>query len=187
MVLQYNTESSPSTAIDINEPFFKQVVFCLFLSFSSDLIDDGILIHIYPVSLILKPIKLFIIGILYELINCFFSALIIIILLLKDKDFAYSSTICMERNLTNTNLHLVQHREVTIMYPNDGHWPIFPIPQLRPSLQLSHLVLHLHVNCRWIHALEDKDKIPSVNIRVTELILKGPKRVHSAFVVSLIT
>ena len=145
MVLQYNTESSPSTAIDINEPFFKQVVFCFFLSFSSDLIDDGILIHIYPVSLILKPIKLFIIDILYELINCFFSALIIIILLLKDKDFAYSSTIYIERNLTNTNLHLVQHREVTIMHPNDGHWPIFPISQLRSSLQLSHLVLHLHL------------------------------------------
>ena len=79
----------------------------MFLSFSSDLIDDGILIHIYPVSLTLKPIKLFIIGILYELINCFFSALIIIILLLKDKYFAYFSTICVERNLTNTNLHLV--------------------------------------------------------------------------------
>ena len=54
-------KSSPSTAIDINEPFFKKVVFCFFLSFSSDVIDDGSLIHIYPVSLILKPIKLFIV------------------------------------------------------------------------------------------------------------------------------
>ena len=62
----YNTtmKSSPSTAIDINEPFFKLVVFCFFLSFSSDLIDDGSLIHIYSNFLIVKPIKLFITGIL---------------------------------------------------------------------------------------------------------------------------
>ena len=57
-------KSSPSTAIGINEPFFKYVVFCFFLSFSSDLIDYGSWIHIDPIFVILKPIKLFIIGIL---------------------------------------------------------------------------------------------------------------------------
>ena len=62
-------KSSPSTAIGINESFFKYVIFCFFPSFSSDLIDYGSLIHIYPIFLILKPIKLFIIGILKELIN----------------------------------------------------------------------------------------------------------------------
>ena len=57
-------KSSPSTAIGINEPFFKYVVFCFFLCFSSDLIDYGSLIHIYPNFVILKPIELFIIAIL---------------------------------------------------------------------------------------------------------------------------
>ena len=97
---------SPSTAIDINEPFFKLVVFCFFLSFSSDLIDDGSLIHIYSNVLIVKPIKLFITGIFKNLLIGF-CAFIIIILLIKDKAFIYSSNINIERNLTNTNLHLV--------------------------------------------------------------------------------
>ena len=98
-------KSLQSTAICINELFFKLVVFCFLLSFSSDFIDYGSLIHIYPIFLILKPIKLFIISILWELIHCFFCAFIIIILLINDKAFAYSSNTYMERNLTNTNLH----------------------------------------------------------------------------------
>ena len=57
-------KNSPSTAICVNEPFLKLVVFCLFLSFSSDLIDYGSLIHIDQIFVILEPIKLFIIGIL---------------------------------------------------------------------------------------------------------------------------
>ena len=53
-----------STAVCINELFFKLVVFYLFVCFSPDFIDYVSSIHIYPIFLILKPIKLFIIGIL---------------------------------------------------------------------------------------------------------------------------
>ena len=67
MVSQYNNEKLAKYSYLCKRAVFQVGCFLFlsfFLSFSSDLIDYGSWIHIDPIFVILKPIKLFIISIL---------------------------------------------------------------------------------------------------------------------------
>ena len=64
MVSEYNNEKLAKYSYRHKRAVFQEGYFLFLSFFSSDLIDYRSVIHIYPIFLILKPMKLFIMGLI---------------------------------------------------------------------------------------------------------------------------